>query len=227
MQRELGVSIGESSLPINAIILEDQDVDRARLERISKKSGLDMNIEFATDLGAFSNLVAAETYDLAFLDYYVDDGDGIDALRVLRATDRHAATPAIMLTTVSDPELVVEAMRLGCSSYLAKDKLSVKSLTDCIGHALEDYARNESELALRRATQAILTGVSSTCEEELRSSTVKIFRVTNFLRACNASGYQPDPKTFDLLDEECSRILQFLEELDSHCRGWSPKTPLH
>ena len=54
------------------------------------------------------------------LDINMPKLDGVEVLRRLKADDRYAAMPVIMLTTTDDPREVQRCYGLGCNVYITK-----------------------------------------------------------------------------------------------------------
>lgn len=58
--------------------------------------------------------------DLILLDIMMADKDGIDTLKEIRAMEKGAKIPVIMLTGVGEKELVLESSKLGICDYVLK-----------------------------------------------------------------------------------------------------------
>ncbi len=213
---------------LNAVMLDDNEIDQRELERLVKKAEMPVECVFAADVDTFQHELDRNVFDVAFLDYHLVGENGFDAVRKLRSHATNHLTPVIMVSGDAPPELVVQAMRSGCSGYLPKDNLTPETLGHSINLALQDLTRLQfagfSEVDLRQTTQKILDGVQKVNETELRQAANRIFRATNFLRQCQVRGYQADIDTYDILEHECSRILKFLDDMDTYCRTWSRDT---
>ena len=64
------------------------------------------------------SMAARGTADVILLDLRLPDVSGIDALRMIRQTDR--TLPVIMMTAYATTQSVVQAMRLGAADYIEK-----------------------------------------------------------------------------------------------------------
>lgn len=64
--------------------------------------------------------LAAEPYDLAFIDLNLPDTTGLDILRKFRELPRSALTVPVMITGVQDYKATIEAVRLGAFDYIRK-----------------------------------------------------------------------------------------------------------
>lgn len=107
-------------------------------EIVSRIAGCDP-VTFADPVAA---LAAAEAldFDLALVDYMMPDANGVDVVRQLRASDRHAAIPIIMITTSNEKQTRLDALVAGATDFLTKPV-----------EPIELKARFTNLLALRRA----------------------------------------------------------------------------
>jgi DNA-binding NarL/FixJ family response regulator len=93
--------------------------------------------------GTFKNLNNLELEikkhhpDIVLMDIGFPSGSGIDGLRRIKAIDKHAKV--IMLTGLSDEEVVFEALKAGADGYLLK-KTSPSKLLEFITEAFEGGA---------------------------------------------------------------------------------------
>ena len=108
--------------------------------------------------GTYDNAVralTAESYDIAFVDYWLGARDGLALLREVRA--RGVDTPIIILTAYGAEDVAVQAMKAGAADYLAKTQVSVEALDRGIRHALalraEERQRHHAEHALRASEE--------------------------------------------------------------------------
>jgi CheY-like chemotaxis protein len=62
----------------------------------------------------------AERPDLILMDVIMPVMGGIEALRQLKALPETRAIPVVMLTTLSEPDLIAECRDLGCDAFLSK-----------------------------------------------------------------------------------------------------------
>ncbi len=112
---------------------------------------IDIAASYREALAAFD----AQSYDIAFFDYWLDAKDGLSLLREVR--QRGVLTPVIVLTSRGAEDVAVEAMKAGAADYLSKTHLTVESLERTIRHALALHAgeqqRWHAEAALRASEE--------------------------------------------------------------------------
>jgi len=115
--------------------------------------------------------------DVLLIDIRMPKMTGIDALQAMR--DNGLTTPAIILTTFDDHQLVLEGMKAGAKGYLLKD-VSLESLVNTI----EKVHQGES-LVQPVITERIMKGLSSlantdeldTPVEELSPKELEVLRL--------------------------------------------------
>jgi PAS domain S-box-containing protein len=78
------------------------------------------HVDLATDGEQGMAMHAASSYDLLLLDHYMPVYNGLDVLRALSV--KGPLPPTIVITGRGDEKLAVEAMKLGASDYVVKDR---------------------------------------------------------------------------------------------------------
>lgn len=144
---------------LQVLVLEDDETDRMRLMRVILQAGLEADVIEAPDLATFRTRMRQQSYDIVFIDFWLDFDNGLDALYVLLADPGQARAVPIMLSRAVEPEVIIEAMRAGCADYIVKDTLDVDGLRGCIAAAFERRvllsAMRESQ-ELRRAIRRLV-----------------------------------------------------------------------
>jgi DNA-binding response OmpR family regulator len=97
------------------LIVEDDAVSRQLLKRIVEIEG--HVAETASGYRAAVALIDRQPYDLILLDLTLDDGDGLDLCRLVRAQHQ---TPIIIVTSRSTSADVVTGLELGADDYVVK-----------------------------------------------------------------------------------------------------------
>lgn len=70
--------------------------------------------------------------DLIMLDWEMPEMDGFEFLKTVKADKRFRAIPVIMLTTISQKEKVIDAIRAGAKQYITKPFSSEDLLTKMV-----------------------------------------------------------------------------------------------
>jgi DNA-binding NtrC family response regulator len=98
------------------LVVEDEEAIREGLVRALRGSGLE--VVAAPTLAAARAAFATHACDCILLDVRLPDGDGLDLLAEVRATD--GAPPVVVATSFDDGERIIRAMRLGAHDYVTK-----------------------------------------------------------------------------------------------------------
>ena len=102
---------------IRILVVEDDKAVLLMLKKILGMAGYTLVSSAETGKDAQA-ILAKNTFDLVFLDWWLPDMQGIDILKGLRAS--HDKLPIIMLTSESAKDRVVEALQAGASEYIIK-----------------------------------------------------------------------------------------------------------
>ena len=142
-----------SDSKIRVMLAEDQNLVREGLRNLLELSD---NIEVVGEVEDGSQVLdGLQKYkpDVLLIDIRMPKMNGIEALQAMRAND--VKTPAIILTTFDDHQLVLEGMQAGARGYLLKD-VSLESLVNTI----EKVHQGET-LVQPAITERILKGLAS------------------------------------------------------------------
>lgn len=82
-------------------------------------------------------------FDAILLEFFLPDGAGLANIPVIRAAAPRV--PIVVLGTVDDEAVAIEAVHAGAQDYLVKNQLSTRWLLRALRYAIE---RNQAELAL-------------------------------------------------------------------------------
>ena len=151
-------------------------------------------------------------HDICLLDYRLEGKNGLDFLR--EANRKGFLTPVIFLTGQGDIDVDIEAMQLGASDYLCKNKIDKDMLERAIRYALE---RRKAEKQLRRSEEFFRAVLENALDG------VAIIEPGGNIRYASPSlktilGYEPVEKAnssvFDLVHpENIPRLKDFLHQL--------------
>lgn len=152
-------------MKIKVMLAEDQNLVREGLRNLLQLSD---NIEVVgevTDGAEVLEGLAKFQPDVLLTDIRMPRMTGIEALRAMQ--EQGINTPAIILTTFDDHQLVLEGMQAGASGYLLKD-VSLESLVS----AIEKVHQGET-LVQPAITERILKGLASMANKEEESAVVE------------------------------------------------------
>ena len=123
------------------LMVEDNPNHYKILQRFIKKSGTNIEVDHVESAPEFFNVYLAKNYDLLMLDYNLAQFTGLSILQKLSELD--VTTPIIMVTQQKDPEIAINAMKLGAVDFIIKSKENFKHLPEKIIAYIHDY---ESEM---------------------------------------------------------------------------------
>ncbi|MBL6946539.1 MAG: GGDEF domain-containing response regulator [Rhodospirillales bacterium] len=101
--------------------------------------------------------MAKQDFDVCFLDYFLDSETGLDVLQNADTVAR--PTAFILLTSLVDRKVAVEALRLGAMDYLVKGSFDRFDLERSVTYAV--YRRRKEMDLLREALRDPLTGLGN------------------------------------------------------------------
>ena len=140
------------------LIIDDELGIRETLSGILEDEGYEtVAVETAKQAEA---VISRERFDLAILDIWLPDGDGLELLERLRAS--HFDRPIVMISGHANIDTAVKAIRLGAYDFLEKP-LSLSRVVLTVQHALEQshLARQVDALSTGLAEGELLIGESA------------------------------------------------------------------
>lgn len=109
------------------LIVEDDVFIRDIYQKTLIKAGY--SIEIAEDGESAVQKATTKQYDLILLDIMLPKVSGIDVLKKIRAsTPPHNATPVILITNLTDENVVKDALAHGVNGYLLKAEVSPETM---------------------------------------------------------------------------------------------------
>jgi two-component system, NarL family, response regulator DegU len=147
---------------IRLLLADDHRMLREGLRRSLVDEGFEVVGE-ATNGEEAVRLTAELQPDIVLMDVSMPGMDGIEATRMIRATD--TSTQIIMLTMHADKEVLAEALRSGASGYLVKD-CSIDEVAAAVRMAAEDDTALSAQLAATMLDEVHRLTVTGTAEED-------------------------------------------------------------
>jgi signal transduction histidine kinase len=124
--------------PLNILVVDDDDGDRAQLKRVLKQTGLPSTCTETSSINDALEACENAAFDCAIVDYRLPGEDGLAGVALLH--DRYPYMALIMVTGQGDEAIATEAMRSGASDYIRKTQISVESIARSIENAVERAA---------------------------------------------------------------------------------------
>src|SRR5437660_4328209 len=131
--------------PARVLVVDDEESVVVTIKAILQLDGYEVSTS-TTGAGARA-MIREREYDLVLTDLRLEDGDGLDVLRAVRA--RTPETVTIMLTGYASLESAIQAIRAGAYDYLVKPS-EVEELRSTVARGIE-RRRLGQELRMRIA----------------------------------------------------------------------------
>jgi diguanylate cyclase (GGDEF)-like protein len=153
-------------VPLQVLLVEDDEVDRQMVRRYVERSGLRANLHEASSAEDALLFCQANTVDCVILDNRLPDGIGVELAKQMFDQKGDGAPPIIMLTGAGNERVAVAALRTGIHDYLIKEEATPEILEEAILAAIKAKAnaRREFEQSLVLERQAVtdeLTGLGN------------------------------------------------------------------
>ena len=134
---------------LNILLIEDDDAHAAIISRhVSKAKGVRLNLSHERLLADGLARLTSMSMDALLLDLRLPDSDLQDTLARTLAVAPHL--PVIVLSSMEDLGLALEAVHQGAQDYLCKSRLSEELLVRALLNAIE---RKQTEAALTKAKE--------------------------------------------------------------------------
>ena len=203
--------------PMEILILDDMEADRMRLKRLCEKAGLSFRCREADSIHAFRKSLDGPQYDILLIDYSLGDGTGLDALEAMKSHERQSGATAILVSSIDDLDIAIEAMRLGCADYINKEDLSVEALRKSLALAFERRLLLSSlsdAQASEKAMRLMLSRIARTSGQEIRSVIGATLKQVRTLTGGMATGeVQGLSASLERLDRLCGTLGRYLDVL--------------
>ncbi|MDQ7024059.1 MAG: response regulator [Anaerolineae bacterium] len=99
------------------LIVEDDHSSRELLRMILE---YDYHVETAHDGETALRLISEHDFDLVLLDIMMSGINGLEVLRTLRQDKRIQSLPVILVSALSDSDVMVEGLEVGANDYISK-----------------------------------------------------------------------------------------------------------
>jgi two-component system chemotaxis response regulator CheY len=103
-----------------ALIVEDSAAMRAFLRAALESSDLALEVIEAKSGFEALRILPRERFDFAFVDINMPDIHGLEVIRLMRASEAHASTPILVVSSEASPRDLERGLTLGADGWLKK-----------------------------------------------------------------------------------------------------------
>ncbi|MBL8736723.1 MAG: hybrid sensor histidine kinase/response regulator, partial [Planctomycetes bacterium] len=166
---------------LSILVVEDEDFDAAALFRqLDRALPIAPNVHRAGTLAEASSLVGHGSFDVAFLDLCLPDGQSEACLEWLQEAAQKM--PVIVLTGLPDDLLATSALRKGAQDYLVKERMDPTAVMRSLRFAVERYRLQHELVAARTRESQLRDRLLSHVSHELRTPLTAIVQFGAILR---------------------------------------------
>jgi len=122
--------------PIKIMLIEDDEDDYVIFKQyLNNITNREFELAWVTHADAALEKIHQQAYDICFVDYQLDEANGIETLHRLKEAGFKG--PAIILTGKGTREIDMRAMAEGAADFLEKTNLNSDLIERCVRYALE------------------------------------------------------------------------------------------
>ena len=104
---------------MKVLLVEDSTPLRGIIKQMLASLGYDEIVEAGDGLEAWDHLEAS-SFDLLLTDWNMPNMSGLELLQIVRETPSTADMPVVMLTTRSNKQDIISAVKAGVNNYVTK-----------------------------------------------------------------------------------------------------------
>ena len=194
-----------NTVPMRVLLVDDNEDDALIAEAmLTRVRGRTFDVQWVSTFRQGLERLKEDTHDICLLDYCLGKETGLDVLgEALRFGCR---VPIIMLTGTTDPEIDMQAIKLGAADYVVKGETNPGLLERVIRHAQE---RRKAAIERERLTHELLESSRRLGMAEV--ATDVLHNVGNVLNSLNVSAGLIAQHVRDMPIQDVKRISSLLE----------------
>ena len=135
-----------SARPLRVLMIEDSLTDAMLVEGELRRSSFSkFEIKRTDSLSAGLALLRDEDFDVVLLDLLLPDSVDIETVRAVHGAE--PSVPIVVLSSIQDEAVAIEAIRNGAQDYIMKGHLDGDVLALSLRFSVERHQRDSRELA--------------------------------------------------------------------------------
>jgi DNA-binding NarL/FixJ family response regulator len=200
---------------IRALVLDDNQFDRAKIRRLFRTSGLNFDLDEADSLNSFTGMMDTENFDVILMDYNLPQGNGIEALQIAQQCKKNQNAAKILITGDDRSNIAVTAIKLGCQDYISKTNLSAEQLKSSVQSAiLESERATANEQNLLRKSDELTRQVMSKYSQILQPEIANIVRDMRRLKQTMSNPNSNLPGDLEAIERKCIGLWSILTDAE-------------
>lgn len=210
---------------VTVLIIDDNHVDRRRLRRLMDTTNLPACIDDTPSLAGLGQKLDERSYDLVFIDYRLPEGNGLEALDMIKRHPAQQGVATIMVAGDAQPAVADLALRSGCDDYVAKYALSPEALHQTVYNALHSATiRQSAVLGIdpQRTGHEASPDHSGMGFDEMRPILARMLRQLRFVAQGEALSDAEKAQMLSELEGSCVRLWEAFEKADEGQPRWKP-----
>ena len=198
---------------INALILDDDKFDRAKIRRLFSKAGVPFVLNEADTLKSLKECLDATEFDVVLIDYNLTYGNGIDALKLVQRHPKNGNAATIMITGDDRSTIAVEALKTGCKDYVSKNDLSARELRAKVQYAIEKLGfANSHEWRWNENVSNLTEVIVANYAHALQPKIAQILQDTQMLRTSIDHPDVDPKKDLEAIERQCMDLWLSLSD---------------
>lgn len=208
--------------PFSILVVEDSPSDANLLHQIFSQSGSEQwRLVFVERLSEAIDTVQQQSFDLALLDLFLPDSDGLNT--VIRFREAVSHVPVIVLTIANDEKQALQAINQGAQDFLIKGEITPQLLMRSIRYGIERGRLTRQLQVANTELEAFSYSVAHDLRAPLRA-------IEGFSQALlEDCGSQLNPTGIDYVNRiqtSATRLGNLIEDLLAYSRLSRAETPV-
>jgi len=109
---------------MDILIVDDDQVDRAHIKRIMKRSDSKSSTTETEDVDSALVLLGKQNFDIVLLDYNMPKKNGLELVKEIQAQNVQKCSAIIMMSTSENEELALACLKAGAHDFMVKSDIT-------------------------------------------------------------------------------------------------------